>query len=847
MSLYIVRVYDDNEILEYEYGNLASAKNHMSIEKCMCMLTEYVNGIETLYSTQQIDWENGDTIEAGDCPAIAYTSYEAEITRYYEQENTPQIVTEIVRQYDSKHNVIRYVNKGDTSRTDEYFSADISYRHGLGHNLISLPDTIVVRDKQNRLLQKRVAHYDTLGNLAAIEQFCGDSVSRYDFYHNLFGGVDSLRMPRNHRGQRMGYTYEYDPVVHTYPVLTRDVFGYSSSSTYDYRFGKPLTTTDLNGNTMRYYYDEWGRLDTLVGPNEVATNKPYTICMEYHPYLSSGDPRVTDPASYAVTSHYDIKHPNNPIQTILYCDGLGRLLQTKKDAEIEGVEQHIVSGKVVYDCFGRTVAQYHPVIEPLENIVYNPDSVLSTLTSTTYDILDRPVKVILPTLDSTRTSYNFGTHGGKTYFQTTTTDPNGIAVSTLTGSRKQQIKTIAPMGAVTTFTYDPLGRLLQSIDPGNHATSYTYDMLGRMIQRVHPDAGTDTYTYDGAGNMTRHSTQILSAANKTIDYHYTYNRLDSIVYPYNPQNNVRYTYGDNTAGNNQRGRIALLEDASGFRAYKYGKLGEVTEENRTFVLPNENTPYSFKTQFSYDSWNRIQDITYPDGEVVNYYYNAGGMLNRVQGYKRYLNAVIDTVGPIPYDTLVPLRDGNGDRGLYLYYYYNYVDSIHYNEFELKSSQWFGNGTRTQYGYDILQRMNRLWLYDAASTQLQNITYSYDKVGNITSIYNSAGSLSTIGEIYVYSYTYDSLYRLSTSTGTSLASILLPHYELSMQYLSDGRIARKTWSGRTKLNGSLSFFSNSFSYVYNTGQPHTLASVGVDNCSWDANGNMTGHGTKQLHW
>ena len=308
-----------------------------------------------------------------------------------------------------------------------------------------------------------------------------------------------------------------------------------------------------------------------------------------------------------------------------------------------------------------------------------------------------------------------------------------------------------------------------------------------------------------------------------------------------------HTYGGNTAGDNQRGRIALLEDASGFRAYKYGKLGEVTEENRTFVLPNENTPYSFKTQFSYDSWNRIQDITYPDGEVVNYYYNAGGMLNRVQGYKRYLNAVIDTVGPIPYDTLVPLRDGNGDRGLYLYYYYNYVDSIHYNEFELKSGQWFGNGTRTQYGYDILQRMNRLWLYDAASTQLQNITYSYDKVGNITSIYNSAGSLSTIGEIYVYSYTYDSLYRLSTSTGTSLASILLPHYELSMQYLSDGRIARKTWSGRTKLNGSLSFFSNSFSYVYNTGQPHTPASVGVDNCSWDANGNMTGHGTKQLQW
>ena len=527
--------------------------------------------IETLYSTQQIDWENGDTIEAGDCPAIAYTSYEAEITRYYEQENTPQIVTEIVRQYDSKHNVIRYVNKGDTSRTDEYFSADISYRHGLGHNLISLPDTIVVRDKQNRLLQKRVAHYDTLGNLTAIEHFWDDSVSRYDFYHNIYGSVDSLRMPRNYRGQRMGYAYEYDNVVHAYPVRTRDVFGYTSTSTYDYRFGKPLTTTDLNGNTMRYHYDEYGRLDTLVGPNEIIADSLYTISMHYHPYLSSGDAYVTDPVSYAVTSHYDPQHPTDPIQTILYCDGLGRLLQTKKDAEVEGLKKHIVSGKVIYDCFGRTIKQYHPVTESLENLNYNPDSVLSTLTATFYDILDRPVRVVLPTNDSTTWSYGFGLHNGKTYFRTTTTDPNGIAVSVLTGTRRQRVKTIAPLSAVTTFTYDPLGQLLQSTDPCQNSTYYTYDMLGRMIQRVHPDAGTDTYIYDGAGNIIKHATQILNDSNKTIDYHYTYNRLDSIIYPYNSQNNVRYTYGDNSASYNRRGRIALLEDASGFRAYKYGR------------------------------------------------------------------------------------------------------------------------------------------------------------------------------------------------------------------------------------------------------------------------------------
>ena len=31
-------------------------------------------------------------------------------------------------------------------------------------------------------------------------------------------------------------------------------------------------------------------------------------------------------------------------------------------------------------------------------------------------------------------------------------------------------------------------------------------------------------------------------------------------------------------------------------------MGEVTENNRTFVLPNESQPYSFKMKYRYDSW-----------------------------------------------------------------------------------------------------------------------------------------------------------------------------------------------------------------------------------------------------
>ena len=61
-----------------------------------------------------------------------------------------------------------------------------------------------------------------------------------------------------------------------------------------------------------------------------------------------------------------------------------------------------------------------------------------------------------------------------------------------------------------------------------------------------------------------------------------------------------------------------MEDASGWQSFKYGKMGEVIENNRTFVLPKEDSAYSFKMTYEYDSWNRIQKMTYPDGEVVYY-------------------------------------------------------------------------------------------------------------------------------------------------------------------------------------------------------------------------------------
>ncbi len=309
---------------------------------------------------------------------------------------------------------------------------------------------------------------------------------------------------------------------------------------------------------------------------------------------------------------------------------------------------------------------------------------------------------------------------------------------------------------------------------------------------------------------------------------YTYNRLDSVICPETPINNVYYTYGSPTATRGLRGRIILLEDASGYQTFFYGKMGEVTENIHTFALPNETQPYTFKMKYCYDSWNRVQNITYPDGEVVKYWYDRGGMLRRMDGRK-------------------------GTQS------FRYIDEIHYNRYGMKDAQWYGNGTHVKYSYDTLLRLSLLESWDVLG-MMQEVSYSYDKAGNITGIQNSAGmAASGLGGAYTMSYAYDSLYRLQGSTG-GLNGMKNYSYCLDMAYEANGRILRKSQLARTFTSTSSDTLMN-YAHLYNYGTApvnnrvqsvaDTVGGGPAQTFSWDANGNMLTHitsmGTRTHCW
>ena len=80
----------------------------------------------------------------------------------------------------------------------------------------------------------------------------------------------------------------------------------------------------------------------------------------------------------------------------------------------------------------------------------------------------------------------------------------------------------------------------------------------------------------------------------------------------------RPEYGPMNAAYNRAGRIAKVTDESGMEERFYGKLGETTREVKSV---DAKTPASsrkvYTTDYVFDSFGRMFQMTYPDGESPN--------------------------------------------------------------------------------------------------------------------------------------------------------------------------------------------------------------------------------------
>ena len=331
-------------------------------------------------------------------------------------------------------------------------------------------------------------------------------------------------------------------------------------------------------------------------------------------------------------------------------------------------------------------------------------------------------------------------------------------------------------------------------------------------------------TYDAAGNLLTKLTVELrkSISDKGyISYTYDFERLHEVLYPENLFNRVTYTYGKAGDKYNRAGRLALVEDASGGEAYYYGRQGEVTKTVRT-VMASVADIRTYVYGATYDSWNRVQTMTYPDGEVVTYHYNAAGQVESLTSNKQGRQSVI-------------------------------VDRIGYDKEGHTVYTKLGNGTETTYTYDKQrERLQVMNLTADGQTVMEN-RYRYDAVDNILGITNAANPTSLtklnkakLGGRSSHTYEYDELNRLIHANGKAKRA----SYDMVMSF---GRMSEPLTKVQ-KVDSTTTAKSYNFAYKYeDSNHPTAPTQIGHDHYTYDANGNPTlvtndsANTTREMYW
>ena len=294
-----------------------------------------------------------------------------------------------------------------------------------------------------------------------------------------------------------------------------------------------------------------------------------------------------------------------------------------------------------------------------------------------------------------------------------------------------------------------------------------------------------------------------------------------MLYPENLFNRVTYTYGKAGDKYNRAGRLALVEDASGGEAYYYGKQGEVTKTVRT-VMASVADIRTYVYGATYDSWNRVQTMTYPDGEVVTYHYNAAGQVESMMSNKQGRQSVI-------------------------------VDRIGYDKEGHTVYTKLGNGTETTYTCDKQrERLQVMNLTADGQTVMEN-RYQYDAVDNILGITNAANPTSLtklnkakLGGRSSHTYEYDELNRLIHASGKAKRA----SYDMVMSF---GRMSEPLTKVQ-KVDSTTTAKSYNFAYKYeDSNHPTAPTQIGHDHYTYDANGNPTlvtndsANTTREMYW
>lgn len=364
---------------------------------------------------------------------------------------------------------------------------------------------------------------------------------------------------------------------------------------------------------------------------------------------------------------------------------------------------------------------------------------------------------------------------------TAITNPLGHTATNQYNSQQQLIgisdTAVSTCGATSNArSYDSNGNLSQTIDNNGNVHTYSYAANGQLQTETEAAgtslARTTDYVWDPNAQLNRPLSITLEGVRKTTYTYNTQNRLASVAVTNlsangNANQTLTTTYQYALYSNGMVQTMVVTRPSpsgSDTDTYHYDNLGNLTS------LAN-----GLGQAVAYGNYNGLGEpgsITGPNGDVVNYTYDARGRTSTKTTHPNGGSAMWS----YGYDGFGLLSSVYGPDGQVTTWNRNQimqVASITHNDKDgasTESFQYDPNGDVTQHTiargsttslienvtYDGLGR-----IYQRPGQHSQLLTYAYDGNGNVVSITNAAG--------HVTSHQYDALDRVTKTIESGGAS------------------------------------------------------------------------------
>ena len=559
----------------------------------------------------------------------------------------------------------------------------------------------------------------------------------------------------------------------------------TTSSAYDTKGQFAVSTTNaLNHTETRTFDPKFGGVLTLTGPNGLTTAWTYdSFGRKTQETRADG---TTTGWSYVLRNLTNWNnHPNLAYHIATTESGVAQPSYTYYDI----LNRKIVSsrynftntdlideGSTFFDNYGRVYKTYLPY--------ERGQSASAKYATYTYDILGRVLTETAPNNGVTTTTY-----AGLT---TTVTNAQSQTKTTVKNTQGQTVTITDAQNKTIGYAYDPFGNLTQTTDTLGNVTTLSYDARGRKTGMNDPDMGVWSYAYNALGELIRQ----VDAKNQTVTM--AYDKLGRMTSRTEPDLTSTWVFDTATKG---IGKLASASSSNGYsRTHSYDSLGRLSSTSTVI----DAAPYVTST--TYDAYGRTDTQTYPASAG----YPTGFAVRNVYNSNSYLIQVVNAATPATVYWTANSMDAQGHL----------------------TQQTYGNGVVTQQVFDPAtgKLLNQ---YAGAGNAVQNMSYTYDTIGNLSTRQDANQNL-------VETYLYDTLNRLTSATAVSGAV----NVTTTFAYNAIGNITSKSDVG---------------AYTYNASggssiRPHAVAGItgtvnGVVNpaYTYDANGNMTDGAGRTTVW